>query len=181
MNKSWILLSLIYILISCNNDKNSVNHGKSLKDEAIDIAVKYASAKFTAAKQTVEKNGIIIIQDAQVNFVAKSDNGIKYIIDPSEIIIGLIDGDNEQDALFTISSLKGQYLRIPEILIMTRTGGHLILNREIESDMKVLSVKNRLITAEISTKSRNSPLRDCLACKEIVKYRFINGDLVKEE
>jgi hypothetical protein len=43
--------------------------------------------------------------------------------------------------------------------------------------MKILQLKGRVITAEITTKSRNSPLRDCSACKEIVKYRFRNGEL----
>ena len=54
-------------------------------------------------------------------------------------------------------------------------------DRVIESDMTIISIKDRVITAEVRTKSRNSPLRDCNACKEVVKYRFRTGDLVKVE
>ncbi len=47
--------------------------------------------------------------------------------------------------------------------------------------MKILQIREGEITVEISTKSRNSPLRDCPVCKEIVKFRFRDGDLVKTE
>jgi hypothetical protein len=47
--------------------------------------------------------------------------------------------------------------------------------------MKILSIKDRVITAEIYTKSRNSPLANCSLCKEVVKYRFKSGELVKTE
>jgi hypothetical protein len=56
-----------------------------------------------------------------------------------------------------------------------------MLSRVIESDMKILGIKNRIITAEILTKSRNSPLRDCDACKEVVKFQFRMGDLIRME
>jgi hypothetical protein len=181
MKKYCFLFYMISILISCNNDTNRAKLDKSLKEEAMAVAIKYASSKFSTTKQNIEKDGIVLIQEEKVNFVTLGENGLKYIIDPAKIIIGLINSDNDQDAIITISSVKDQYLQIPEILIMTRIEGHFILNRAIESDMKVLGIKNRLIIAEISTKSRNSPLRNCSACKEIVKYQFINGELVKAE
>jgi hypothetical protein len=47
--------------------------------------------------------------------------------------------------------------------------------------MKILGIKDGVITAEIYTKSRNSPLANCSLCKEVVKYRFKSGDLIKTE
>jgi hypothetical protein len=181
MKKYYFLLFLISIIASCNNEKTRVSSEKTLKDEVMEVAVKFAGSKFNQAKQTVEKNGIIVIQENRENFVALSGDGFKYIIDPANIIIGLIDDDNDPDAIISISPVKDQYFEIPEILIMTRTEGNYIINRVIESDMKILQLKGRVITAEITTKSRNSPLRDCMKCKEIVKYRFSNGDLIKTE
>ena len=177
MKKYWILLLLILEFTACSNEKSRVDAKRALKDEAVEVAVKYAAARFKSAKQTVEKNGTIIIQDSIVNFVALSYAELKFVIDPANIIIGLIDDDNDPDAIITITPDKGQYYQVPELLIMTRTEGHYIINRVIESDMKILQLKGRVITAEITTKSRNSPLRDCSACKEIVKYRFRNGEL----
>ena len=181
MKKYYFLLFLISIFTSCNNEKTRVSSEKILKDEAMDVAVKYASSKFNQARQTVEKNGTIIIQESRENFVALSGEEFKYILDPANITIGLIDDDNIPDAIVSISPVKGLYFEVPEILIITRTEGNYIINRVLESDMKILQLKGREITAEITTKSRNSPLRNCSACKEIVKYRFRNGDLIKSE
>jgi exosome complex RNA-binding protein Csl4 len=147
----------------------------------MDIAIKYAMDKFTEAKKTVAKDGIVTVTDNQIKYIAIDNNQIKYIIDPAKIVVGLIDDDENEDAIITISSINGQYLEMPEHLILIKTDGKLMLNRVIESNMKVLGLKDRVITAEVSTRSLNSPLRDCSECKEVVKYQFRAGDLVRME
>ena len=147
----------------------------------MDIAIKYATDKFKEAKKTVAKDGIVTIADNEVNFVTIGHDQIKYIIDPAKISVGLIDDDKNEDAIITIYSLKGQYMEIPEQLILIKTDGKFMLNSVIESDMKIMGINDRVITAEISTRSRNSPLRDCSACKEVVKYQFKIGELIRME
>jgi hypothetical protein len=182
MKSFYILISVILLLASCSKAKTNAEKEKKLRGESIEIAVQFISARFADPKVTTSNNGIITITDDKVDFILKNDNNkIKYIIDPLQITSGLIDEDEESDALITIGSSKGQYEQTNEILILISKDGKLQLNRAIESDMKILQLKDRLITAEISTKSRNSPLRDCMKCKEIVKYRFRDGDLIRSE
>jgi hypothetical protein len=181
MKKSCLIIFIIFFMLSCAHNKNKTGSGSSVKKEVMDIAIDYARGKFKEAKESVAKDGIVTISDNQINYVTIGNNQVKYVIDPAKIVIGLIDDDTKEDAIITIYSFKGQYLEMPESLILINTDGKLLLNRAIESDMKIMGIKDRVITAEISTRSRNSPLRDCSACKEIVKYQFRAGDLIRME
>ena len=179
MKNSFLFTFLIIFIFSCSNNQSGSE--SLIRTQALDIAVKYTMDKFNEPKKTVGNNGIITITDNQVNFVVNNNKQIEYIIDPAKIAIGLIDDDTENDAIVTISALTGNYIEMPEHLILINTDGSLMLNRAIESYMKIMGIKERIITAEIPTRSPNSPLRDCSACKEIVKYQFITGDLIRLE
>ena len=178
-NSVYILLSA-FLLFSCS-DNNKAKSESAVRKEVMDIAVKYVKDKFKEAKETVAKNGIITIVDNQLQFVAIEDKQTRYIIDPARIVFGLIDADNKEDAILTVNSFKGQYEEMPEHLILINADGKLILSRVIESDMKVLGIKDGIITAEVYTHSLNSPLHDCASCKEVVRYQFMKGDLIKVE
>ena len=180
MKKCIIIIFSILILISCTHN-NKAGSENIIRDEVMNIAIKYAGGKLKDAIETVAKDGIVTISDKQSNFVTPINNQITYLIDPAKILVGTIDDDNDEDAIITLQPLKGQYQEMPEILILIKRDGKLTLNRVIESDMKILGIKDRVITAEILTRSRNSPLRDCNACKEVAKYQFKTGDLVRIE
>lgn len=147
----------------------------------MDIAVNYAKNKFKDAKETVAKGGVVTVADNKVNFVTVDASQSKYVIDPVNIMVGLIDDDENEDAIVTIWGINEQKLETLEHLIIIKTDGKYILNRVIESNMKVLGIKDRIITAEVSSRSLNSPLRNCHECKEVVKYKFKSGDLVRTE
>lgn len=168
------------MLLSCAHNNNKTWSENSIKKEVMDIAVKYAMGKFKEAKETVAKDGIVTIVDNQINFVTSSTYQVKYVIDSAKIVVGLIDDDADEDAIITISLFNG-YIEMPESLILIKTDGKLVLNRSIEADMRIIGIKDRVITAEIFTRSRSSPLRNCAACKEVVKYQFKAGDLIKIE
>ncbi len=181
MKNSVYILLFVFPLFSCSNKNNKAESENSARKEVMDIAVKYVKDKFKETKETVAANGIITIVDNQLQFVEMTDNHTSYIIDPMKIVIGLIDADNKEDAILTINSFKGQYEEMPEHLIFINSDGKLILSRVIETDMKVLGIKDGIITAEVYEHSLNSPLHDCASCKEVVKYRFRQGDLIKVE
>lgn len=182
MRKNSFTILIILLLLSCSTQNNNKARSENLlRKEAVNLAINYAREKFKEANETREKNGIITITDNQADYVTTGNNRIKYVIDPAVVAVGLIDDDAIEDAIVTISPSKGQYLEPPENLILINTDGKLMLSRVIESDMKILGIKNRVITAEILTKSRNSPLRDCDACKEVVKFQFRMGDLIRME
>lgn len=182
MKNSYLIVFLLSLLLSCvRNDKNA-GAGNTIaprvKRQVTGIAINYAMGKFKESKKTVAENGIITISDNQISYVI---DHVSYVIDPARIFAGLIDDDSNKDAIVSIASYHGQYLDMTEHLILIKTDGKLLLNRVIESDMKILGLKDRIITAEISTHSRNSPLYNCSACKEIVNYQFRKGELIRME
>jgi hypothetical protein len=153
----------------------------SIRKEVMDLTIKYAAGKFKESKETVAADGVVTVADNQVNFVSKSVSQLKYVIDPINIKVGLIDDDANEDAIITIFGMNGQDLQSLEHLIIIKSDGKFILSRVIESNMKVIGIKDRVITAEVSSRSLNNPLRDCHECKEVVKYKFKAGDLVRLE
>lgn len=180
MRNSFLILLLISVFLSCSqNDKKLTE--SSIRKEVMDLTVKYAADKFKESKETVAADGVVTVADNQVNFVSKSVTQLKYIIDPINIKVGLIDDDTHEDAIITILGMNGQDLQTLEHLIIIKSEGKFILSRVIESNMKVLGIKDRVITAEVSSRSLNNPLRDCRECKEVVKYKFKSGDLLRIE
>ncbi len=177
MKPFFYSILLLSIVISCKN--NGTNSESELKKQAIEIAVKYVMEKFEEPIQSIDNDGIITINERHVNFIIKDTKQINYVINPSKIAFGLIDEDSNKDAIVTISSFTGNYLELPEHLFLINSEGKLILSRVIESYMKIMGIDNMVITAEVPTRSPNSPLRDCSVCKEIVKYKFQTGDLIK--
>jgi hypothetical protein len=180
MKRSIIMFFLAGILFSCAQNENKGTEN-SIKKEVMDLTVKYARDKFRESKETVAADGVVTVADNQVNFVTKSVSQLKYVIDPLNIKTGLINDDSDEDAIVTIFGMNGQDLQTLEHLIIIKSDGKFMLSRVIESNMKVIGIKDRIITAEVSSRSLNNPLRDCHECKEVVKYKFKSGDLVRVE
>jgi hypothetical protein len=137
----------------------------------MNIAINYTRDKLKDAKKKVAEDGTINI----------GENQIKYIINPANIVTGLIDDDGDKDAIITISSYNGQFLLKIEHLILIRTNGKFKAPKIIEIDMKIIEIKDRKIFAEISKVALDSPNYDCSICKEVIKYKYKNGDLIETE
>jgi hypothetical protein len=176
MKKCIFILFLIPIVIACNNKERSVY---SIKKEAMNVAIKYARGKFITAKETVDASGVVTVQDSTVNLILSKAYQLKYVIDPAKITYGKIDDDSTTDAIVYMSDVNAQDMESPEILILLNTDGKFTLNRAIEQSMRIIAIKDRIITAEVYTRSINSPLRDCHLCKEVVYYKFKAGDLIR--
>ncbi len=173
MKKSSLLLFLFFLLISCIHNDTKTGQGNTvapgIKRKVMDIAINYARDKLKDSKKSVEKGGIINI----VN------NQIKYVIDPSKIVVGLIDDDTNEDAIVSISSYNGQFLATNEHLILIKTNGKFKVTKVIERDMKILKIKDRIIYVEIPKLPPDSPNYNCASCREVVKFKYLNGDLSK--
>jgi len=175
MRKLLIFTACALVFSACL--RNTGSHGNSdrteerSRKEILKIAEKYASDNLSDAKKNVNENGIIILSDASK----------AYVIDPSKIFLGPIDRDTVNDAIVTLYPFRGNYEVTSEHLVIIYTDGKPMLIRTIESDMRIISIEDGIITAEVPEHSRNSPLFDCPSCREVVKYRFINGELVKED
>ena len=166
MRKINLLLYIVLISVSCTTGGLSEN---KIKKQAIAIAEKYVSDQLKDAKKTIAKNGVITIGDNQKMFV----------IDPSKTYLGLIDDDSKTDAIVSLDCFTGQHQTTSEHLILINKDDKITFNRAVESDMRIIEIKDRLITADVPTHSRNSPLFDCKSCREVIKYQFRKGELVK--
>lgn len=175
MKKISALLLIIPMFFACgeNNSKKTTveTPNQKLRREAIEYSVNYAMGKFKTPVKTVLPDGSVRVEE----------NQNAYLIAPSKVYTGLIDYDNIEDAIVSIDFYKDQYIVLSEHLILIGSETGVTLNRSIESDMRIISVKDRIITAEIYTRSRNGPLANCNVCKEVVKYQFRQGELIKTE
>lgn len=162
-----LFLIAIFLPACSENSNKQANKDNELKKKAIAVAEKYAMSQLTLPLKNIDASGIIFIGNEQK----------RYIIDPSKVFTGLVDDDDEKDAVVTLTSFKGNYIDMIEHLIMITEEGKLLMIRSVESDMKVLTIKNGIITAKVPTHSRNSPLYNCEDCQEIKNYRYINGNL----
>jgi len=166
MRKINLLICIVVISVSCTTGGLSEN---KIRKQALAIAEKYISDQLKDAKKTIAKNGIIIIGDNQKMFV----------IDPKKTYLGLIDDDSKTDAIVSLDCFTGQYQTTSEHLILINKDDKITFNRAVESNMRIIEIKDRLITADVPTHSRNSPLFDCKSCREVIKYQFRKGELVK--
>jgi len=173
MKRSRFIVFLIFLLLSCTRNDNKAGSGNSItpriKKQVMSIAVDYAREKFKDAQQSVLTDGTVRIWD----------NQITYLINPNCIVSGLIDNDTKEDAIVAINSYKGKFLIKTENLILINRDGKFALAKVIEDRMKITAIKDRVIFAEISKFPSDSPAADCPVCKEVVKYQFKDGDLVK--
>ena len=165
--KSYHILFLLAVLLpACSQD-----HDKKIKKQVTAVAEKYIMSQLTNPQRTISDNGRITISDEQK----------KYIVEPSRIFIGLVDDDTKEDAIVSVSTFQGQYQTVSEQLIILKTDKDFTLARAMESDMRIISLKDRIITADVPEHSRNTPLFNCQSCWEVVKFQFRMGELVKVE
>ena len=174
MKLNLLLAIILFISFSCRSGEQSKqveNPAEKIRKEAVAIAEDYAKNQLKNPKITTNVNGFITVEDSLR----------KYIFDPGRIITGFVDTDSLEDAIVTLTSFNGQEINLIEHLILLNTNGKLMLIRSFEADMKILQLKDRMLTVEVHTKPRTSPLYNCASCKAIIKYKFTNGDLVKIE
>lgn len=172
MRINFLIFITLITLTSCHHDGSDISEKslKKLKDKVISITEDYVKTTLNNKKRSVSPNGTITIGDSLK----------RYVIDPAKIFTGLIDEDLNNDAIVTVFSFKGDYLDLIEHLIILDTNGKLMLIKAIESDMNILKLENRVITSELPTRPRSSPLFYCSSCREIVNYEFKDGDLIRK-
>ncbi|MFH0841578.1 MAG: hypothetical protein V1903_03045 [Bacteroidota bacterium] len=165
MRKIFSLIISALILFSCSGSQQRI------RKQVLDIAREYALGNLTDGKKKVLENGLITFSGEMKT----------YIIDTSRIFIGQIDRDSLNDAIISLFPFENNYEITTEHLVTINNNGRLMLVSALESDMRIISVENGIITAEIPEHKRNSPLFNCPSCWEVVKYRFQNGELVRTE
>ncbi len=174
-NISLFLFSgaLAFFLLTCKSgsEGSSGSLDMKTKDRIIKVAEDYISGQLKNPEKKALGNGVIEF----------SDENRRLILDPSTIRTGLIDDDNEADAIITLYNFQGQYQTVSEQLVLLGSGKKYKLAGSIESDMRIISVENRIITADVPEHTRDTPLFNCPSCWEVVKFQFHQGEFVRTE
>jgi len=163
--------ALTFLFTACTQNsgiKQTNNSDQKIRKQVIDIAETYAKNKFKGAEKTITNDGSIIFTTGDK----------KCVIDPSYIIVGEIDEDPLKDAVVSIFTFQGQGLPLKEHLILINKNGKLSIAKELDGEMKFLSIGNHTLFIETSKMAPDSPYADCQLCKVIKKYKFIAGDTV---
>jgi hypothetical protein len=167
-----ISLFLLLLLFVCCTPKAATNKPETsdaeLKNEVINIVKNYADEQLRNATTSMDIHGIITM----------ADNQKKMVIDPQMIFTGLIDQDNETDAIASILIFMKDGAIIDEHLILLYRNGCLEFVSAIDRNIKILQLTNRRIVADLHTKPRSNPLYNCHSCTERVTYQYSDGDLV---
>lgn len=164
--KTIAFLFMISVVVACSNSS-----GSKKVNAVMQIAEEYVSGQLKSPVREISDNGVVIIEEGTK----------KFYVDPASIFTGTIDNDHKEDAIITVVSYNNGYLGLIEHLILVNTDGKLLMQRSIESDMKILGLKDGIITAELPTHPRTSPLYNCSECREVVRYIYRYGELVKTE
>jgi hypothetical protein len=175
MRISYLIIIIAFSFIHCTRispEGQPDNTSDSrIRKQAVKVAEKYILGQLKDPERTEIKSGLIIFDDGQK----------KYIINPAMIFTGLIDEDSSKDAIMTLTVFQGSYQIESEQLIILRKNKEFVLVSSIESDMQIISLIDRIITADVPEHSRNNPLFTCESCWEVVKYQFKTGELLRIE
>ena len=156
---------LLMVFLGCNSQKNKL----TLKEHLIKVATDYASKQLRNPE-------VKTLQDSTVMI---GDTSKRYFIQTSGVFTGLIDGDDRPDGIVSMTSMAKRGGRLTELLIILNSNDKYLMVKSVESDMKILSLKDRVITAEVPTHPVNNPLHDCPVCIVVERFRFENGGLTK--
>lgn len=169
----YIILTLSLLVFSCNSgtDKSGSTHEEKIRKQISAVAEKYIMGQVSEQEKIVTENGMIIFGGDQK----------RYLLDPAKIYTGLINDDNRIDAIVSLSVFQGNYQTVSEQLIILRQGNDYILALAVESDMIIISLEDKIITADVPEHSRDNPLFSCPTCREVMKFRFEAGELIRVE
>jgi hypothetical protein len=171
----YLLLLISGLILGCSQNSGSGPADNTPNSKTrkwiIPVVEKYIMGQLPDAKKTISGDGIITIGNEQK----------RYVLEPSKIFTGLINDDQKKDAIVSLATFQGQYETVSEQLIILNTGRDFTLAQAIESDMRIISIKDRIITADVPEHSRSTPLFNCPSCWEVLKYQFKMGELVRME
>jgi hypothetical protein len=164
-------------LVACQGGSGNENSADLiLRNKAIELSIEFAAKKFSNASLSTKPDGITIISESgSLIMTTKTE----YLVDPGKIFTGDLDCDGENDVIVTLTVNRDGFPYSFEHLIFTSDDVNLTFNTASESNMTVFGIRDCLITAEVHSHPPTSPLYDCESCKEVVRFRYDKGDLVR--
>ncbi len=175
MKPLTILLIASGIIASCSGDSPA---GKN-NDAAGDVtasALEYSQAWFSNRLGNARA-----FKDEEDGLVTITNDVAGYKINQDKIITGLIDDDSKEDAIVPFYAMRGKSIMGYYHMILLASADTFMVAKTVSDIFSVHDIRNRKIIAEVSTVSPDSPGFGCDECREVVRYRWNNGNLEKEE
>lgn len=168
-------LTLLFILtvaaaafMQCGNSNSA---GNRLKEQAVSTARDHLLDLTGNGNVTTDKEGVITITAGSVS----------YLIDPSGVFVEEINEDGLRDAIVPVTGYDGSGMIVKKHLILINSDRGMVLDTVLNDVVRVLKVEDRIIYAELSKVSMDSPYYGCAECVEIASYRFRGNKLEKLE
>ena len=175
MKQLLLLLITTGLIASCSGDRPA-GSSKAFAGDVTVSALEYSKTWFgnrlgNARVFTDEEDGLVTVT-----------NDISgYKINQDKIITGLINDDTVEDAIVPFYAMRGKSIMGYYHMILMASADTFVVAKTVSDIFSVHDIRNRKIIAEVSTVSPDSPGFGCDECREVVRYRWNNGNLEKEE
>jgi hypothetical protein len=175
MRPYFIIIILVCFLGSCTQNNSTSQLGnktfEKTREEVIRSVENYLMEKLKDPRVSVD----------EFNMICISDSAAGYQINQSKIVIGKIDEDKVDDAVVPVYALRGQSVMEYDHLVVLNSSGTYKVVKTMKDVFNIHAIRNRKIFAEVSTVSPDSPGFGCEECKEVVKYKYMAGELVRAD
>jgi hypothetical protein len=175
MKQTCVILFILCFLASCGQNNPAIRAGGTSGDKSMDSVISFSEDYFMDKL----KDARVFIDDDGLITIINEMGG--YKINQLKIVTGMIDEDNNEDAVVPFYSIMGQSVMDYYHMILLDSADTFKVVKIMNDVFNIHGIKEREIIAEVSTVSPDSPGFGCAECREVVKYRYINGDLVKAE
>ncbi len=155
---------------SCSSDRGGAT-GKRAEDKTAEKAVSFMQNQLMSQ---VGKAEVDTIAGGMITIKAE---GKGFVLDPSQVVTGLIDDDRRKDAVIPVYSLSGQSLAGIEYLVLLQGPSEFVIAATLTNILSIEAISDRMITAVVSTVTKDAPGYGCSECRDTVQYRYVNGEL----
>lgn len=170
-----ILIITAGIITSCSGG----SPGGSNKDASGDAEA--SAAEYSKYWFSNRLGNARVFTDEEDGLVTVTNDVAGYKINQEKIISGLIDDDSREDAIVPFYVMRGKSVMGSYHMILLASADTFLVAKTVSDIFSVHDIRNRKIIAEVSTVSPDSPGFGCDECREVVRYRWNNGNLEKEE
>ncbi len=171
MRNITFIVVLTVLAVACMYCSNSNTAENRLKEQAVSTARDYILNLTGNGSAGTDREGVITVTAGHIS----------YLIDPSGVLIEEINEDGLRDAIVPVTGYDGGGVIVKKHLVMINSDNSLVLDTILNDVVRILKVEDRVIYAELSKVSMDSPYYGCAECVEIASYRFRGDKLEKLE
>lgn len=167
INFGLISTVVFIVIISCksNNVDSTVDHPEK---EVVEAVNRYALDSLKGGE----------IMEAVNSVYTVSGDQLKYVFSTKDVVFGEINEDNLPDAIIPVKVFRGHYpVRIDHVILLKSENGFVAV-KVINNIYKVKTITDRVITAEYTEQTVDSPIYGCRECIVITKYQLKDKELV---